>query len=236
MLKKLLIFVLALAVVGARAQKFTASYLNLEQMVAGIDLAPGNINPGGPAPSSFTDEIWNGGTTVSVSGPAYAAGLSKRAVALPAGVSQFTVSYQTRASQASARYSQANETDLMIVDGAGTLYNGSTRLDNQEGGEWQITNARGAWVDTGFKPGLFPADTWVQVSVVYQANWSASTLSVVSIAQGGQVFSIPAALASVETMANSGWQKNLLDVQLQETLVVAGSYTRDMKNINIACQ
>lgn len=228
-------FFAAFVLATTLGSSFNASYTNLETIAPGIDTTPADINPGGPVPAYFNDETWNGGTSDTIAGVAYAAGLSKRAVTLPANVSQFTLSYQVRVSQTGAAYSQANETDLMIVDSNGTLYNGSTRLNNQEGGMWQITNSAGGWVDTGFKPGLFAADTWTSVVVVYQANWTAQTLSVLSITDGS-TFTVPAALRQVETMANSGWQKAILDVQIQDTLVKAGAYTRDMRNIGIAGQ
>lgn len=236
-----ILIILLLCASTLHAQKFEASYLNLEQMVAGIDTTPADINVGGPVPAYFSDQMWNGGTTITVAGPAFAAGLSKRSVALPSGVSQCTLSYQIRVSQSAGVESQANETDLMIVDAAGNLYNGSTRKNNQEGGEWQITNATGSWVDTGFKPGLFPADTWTQVAVVYQANWTAASFTILSIEDEtaptlvGAVFSLGPTFKP-QVISNSTWKKGILDVQIQDTLWVAGSYTRDMRNIDLACQ
>ncbi len=229
----------AISAPAAAAQKYSIEYLQMETMAPGIDTTPANINPGGPVPAYFSDQTWNGGTTVTIAGAAYAAGLSKRAVALPANVSQCTLSYQIRVSQTAAANSQANETDLMIVDPNGTLYNGSMRKNNQEGGRWQITNSAGGWVDAGFNPGPFPPDVWTPVAVVYQANWSAQSLTILSIFDGTQSlltpFSVPATFKP-EVMANSGWQKSILDVQIQDTLMVAGAYTRDMRDITIECQ
>lgn len=216
---------------------FEASYTTLEQLAPGIDTTPADINPGEPAPTSFTDEPWSGGTTINISGPAYSAGLSKRAVALPAGVSQFTLTYQVDPSPEAAAHSQVNETDLIIVDAAGNKYNGSCQINNEEGGMWQIATATGAWVDTGFKPGPWATDTWTLVSVVYRANWTGLTLSVVSISDAGQTFTVPAALQNVPAVQKSGWQPSLLDVQIQDGLNSAGgSYTRQMRDIDILMQ
>ena len=79
----------------------------------------------------------------------------KRAVALPANVSQCTLSYQIGVSQTTAANSQANETDLMIVDPNGTLYNGSMREEQPGGRPQRITNSAGGWVDAGFNLARF---------------------------------------------------------------------------------
>jgi hypothetical protein len=222
---------------------FSASYANLETIVPGIDMNPADINPGGPEPTSatgFTDEPWSGGTTVSINGPQWFAGLSKRSVTPPTGllqsISQITVTYDIRPSQTASLFAQLHETDLIIVDANGNRYNGSCQKNNEEGGMWQIVNAQGNWVDTGFKPGLFTPDVWTPVSVVYRVNWQALTLSVIGITDGTTPFLIPAALQNVPAVKNSGWQPNLLDIQIQDTLIKAGSYTRDMKNIGISLQ
>ena len=143
--------------------QYSASYINLETIAPGIDIDPANINPGQEPPTSFTDEPWSGGTTINISGPAYSAGLSKRSVPLPANVSQFTLTYQISPSEDAIEYSQVHETDLMIVDSAGNRYNGSTQKNNQAGGIWEIANAAGDWVPTGFKPGLFRPGVWTAV-------------------------------------------------------------------------
>ena len=218
---------------------FTAGYSNLETLTPGIDVNPTNINPGAPPPASFTDESYAGGTTINVSGPAYSAGLSKRAVPLPTNVTihQITMTYQINPSQNAILYAQVHETDLMFVDAAGDLYNGSCQLNNQEGGMWQIAKAGGAWIDTGFKTGLLPPGVWTTVVVVYQPNWTTLTLSVVSITVGALTFTIPASMQNVAAVQKSGWQPNLLDVQIQDGLnSKGGAFTRDMRNISIAVQ
>lgn len=219
-------------------QTYTAAYANLENAPAVVDTTPADINPGEQQPLSFTDEAWSGGITTSITGPAYSAGLSKRVVALPANVHQFTLTYQIRPSQAAALYAQVYERDLIIVDAAGNRYNGSCQINNYEGGMWQIANAAGGWVDTGFKPGLLPPDVWTQIAVVYQVNWQALTMSVVSIEDGGQPFSgFAPPLENVAATQKSGWQPSILDVQIQEGLdSEPGSYTVDMRNLDILMQ
>jgi len=222
----------------AQTTSYTTSYFNIENTTSAIDINPANINVGEQPPTSFIDENWGGGITTTVVGPAYSAGLSKRVVALPANVHQFTFSYQIRPSQTATIYAQVYETDLMIVDASGNRFNGSCQINNYEGGMWQIANASGGWVDTGFKPGLLPPDVWTQVSVVYLVNWQKLTLSVVSIEQGSQVFSgIAPALQNIPATQKSGWQPSILDVQIQDGMdSEPGGFSRDMRNITIQGQ
>lgn len=216
---------------------FTASYSNLETLVPGIDTNPADINPGGPSPTSFTDEPWNGGTTVSIDGPQWAAGLSKRSVPLPTNVAftKFTLAYQINPSENAAIYSQAHETDLMLSGPLGTVFNGSMRKNNQTGGMWEIPNAAGTWVATGFQPALFAPSAWTPVSASFLVNWTAGTLSVTNITDGTQTFAVPVSLQNVPAF-KLAWQPNLLVLQLQETLLATGSYSRDVRNIGIVMQ
>jgi hypothetical protein len=218
---------------------FTASYSNLETMVPGIDTNPDDINPGGPPPDSFSDTPWAGGTTMNIDGPQWAAGLSKRSVTvlgdLLASIGQVTMSCYIRPSQLARVLSQAHENDLMVTDGLAkpNRYNGSIRKNNQEGGMWQVANSAGGWVDTGFKAGLFAADVWTAFSVVYEITWGVG-IRVASITDNGVLFSCSTAL--VAAIPNSGWAPNLLDWQSQDTLLAAGAFTRDMKNVSLALQ
>lgn len=213
---------------------YSASYANLETMIPGIDTDPANINPGGTVPTYFSDQVWNGGSTITIAGPQWCSGLSKRVVALPGGFSKITLSYQIRVSQTAAAVGQAQENDLMIVDAAGNRYNGSTRKNNQAGGMWEIAKQNGDWVQTGFKAGLFAPDQWIPVSVIFLCNWAAKTISVTSITDNGVVHAIPANLQNVPATPNSGWQPSIIQLQCQETLMVAGAMTRDTKNIGIS--
>jgi len=174
---------------------------------------------------------------MDISGLQWAAGLSKRAVTvladLLASITQITFSYQIRPSQLAAVLSQANENDLMVTNAKGALFNGSVRKNNQEGGMWQVANSAGGWVDTGFKPGPFAPDVWTQVIVVYAINWTTG-IRVVSITDNGTTFQLdtPPAAPNLE----AAWGPNLLDWQSQETLLSAGGYARDMRNVTLVLQ
>lgn len=215
------------------------SYSKIETIVPGIDTNPADINPGGPTPLYFNDVFAGGVTTMTLVGERYAAGLSKRVVTLPEGVSRFTFTYAIRPSQLAALYAQVYENDLMFVDSKSRRYNGSVRK-NCVTGEWEIVNVTGDWVPTGFKPAPFAPDVWTTVTIVFQINWTAFTLSVVSITDGTKSFTVTAPLPQNNpaiTTDNPPWQADIIDWQSQGTLntnVIVGaiaSYTQEMMNV-----
>lgn len=211
------------------------SYIGLEAVAPGLDTNPVNINPGGPVPAYFNDLQWPGGTTMILAGAAFAAGLSKRSQALPAGVSQFTLSYMARPSALAAALWQINETDLMIVDSAANRYNGSVRKNFQKGGIWEIVDANGNWIPFGLSAGLWQPGAWSPAKIVIEANWASKTSAVISIADNGRSFA-PAAPLFIPAAPNSGWQPSIVDFQWQGTLLKAGAYICDMTAIDISMQ
>lgn len=212
---------------------FAAQYSNLEAIPNGWTTASGpSINP--VAPAAFNVEQWNGGLTTVIAGLPYSGALAKCPLPLPPGVSNFTLSYQIRPDMDAEEFSQIHETDLILVDAAGSWYNGSCQKNNAEGGMWQVVNAAGSWVDTGFKPGLFAPMQWTPVSVVYKVNWGVG-ISMVSITDNGTTFQIPSTLQNLPLKTGMGWAPNEIVIQVQECLNgSAGAYTRDMTAINIA--
>lgn len=216
------------------------TYSNVETLPRGLDTDPAHINPGGPVPLDFNDQSWSGGTTLNISGDPYAAGLSKRSFSPQADLllsaTKITKSFQIRPSQMCAILSQANESDLMIVDPSGNLYNGSLRKNNQTGGTWETVDSGGKWVSTGFVPGHFAPDAWTAVTVVYGVNWTEKIIALMSIEDGTTNFIISKPVWN-PAIANSGWQATLIDDQEQETIgAVAGAYTRDVRDITITLQ
>jgi len=216
------------------------SITNIETIVPGIDINPANINPSGPVPIDFKDTLWPGGTTLFLDGIPYAAGLSKRAFSPPLdllmSIGTITKSFQIRPSQTAFLFSGSNESDLMVVDGNGLRYNLSLRKNNEKGGLWEAVGLDGTWKSTGFDPGKFTPDVWTQVTVVCAVNWIKSTSAILKITDGTTPFTIPNPVI-LPAAANTGWQKDLIDDQEQETEgPVAGPYTRDMRNISITMQ
>lgn len=218
----------------------TAQYSKLETLTPQIDTTPADINAGQPPPTLFRDDIYPDGTTITIDGPAYSAGLSKRYVTPPAGLLQsfktFTFSYQIRISETALIYSQVHENDFRVVDASGNVYPGDAQKNNYQGGMWQIPNGKGGWIDTGFKPGLFTPDVWNPVSVIFEVNWTAKTITFVSITDGVSTFAVPPAIATIPAAALN-WPAGLLGFQNQEGLnALGGTYTRSTRNISISMQ
>jgi len=221
--------------------KFSASYTNLETVSPAIDIDPSHINAGQSQPTLFRDDRYSGGTIITIAGPKYSAGLSKRYVTPPPGLlsamSFYKFSYDILLSETASLYSQCNENDFRLVDVAGNLYIGDAQKNNFSSGMWQIGDGKGGWIDTGFKPGLFSAKNWTTVTVTYGVDLSAKTLTFLDINDGGQTFTFPSSIAVIKAAQNSGWQANLLGFQNQETMnALGGTYTRSTRNIAIQMQ
>ena len=223
----------------------TVTQSDIESVAPTLNVIPAQINPGGPVPVYFNDVLVGGVATLTLVGSRYAAGLAARVVALPAGASKFTLTYQINPSQLAALNSGSDEFDAMFVGPDGTRYNGSVRKNNDGGGDWEIVNAGGGWVPVGYKPGPFKPGVWATVTVVFQINWAAKTLSVVSVTDTGfspSAFMISTALGGVPGTPNSGWEPNIIQLQRQGTLSqnipvgVIASYTQDMQAISISAQ
>ena len=213
------------------------SYSELETITPGLDTDPNNINPGGPVPLYFNDVYGGGVTTMTLVGTRFAAGLSKRVVTLPSGVSQFTFTYKIKPSALASVYAQVYENDLMFVDSKGNRFNGSVRKNNDLGGMWQIVNAAGQWVAV-FKAGLFPTEVWTTVTIVFKINWTALTIAVISITDGTQkTFVIANPMNNPAIQDDPLWEPNIIDWQSQGTInenVIAPaivSYTQEMMDV-----
>lgn len=219
---------------------FTATYSNLETIAPVLDTNPADINPGQQPPTLFRDDPYPGGSTITIEGPAYSAGLSKRYVTPPGGLLQtlsvFTFSYQIMPSETASMFAQVHENDFRVTDASGNVFLGDLQKNNQEDGMWQMPDGKGGWIDTGFKPGLFAADMWTPVSVIYRVNWAAKTTTYVSMMDGTQLFTFKAAIATVPAVALK-WAPGLLGFQNQEGLnALGGCYSRSTRNIGIEAQ
>ena len=218
---------------------FSACYSKLETIVPLIDTDPAHINPGQQPPALFRDDQFPGGTTITIDGPAYSAGLSKRYVIPPPGLLQsftlFTFSYQIQPSELAALYSQVHENDFRMSGSSGEVYVGDAQKNNADGGLWMLPDGKGGWVPTTFKPGLFTPDVWTSVSVSFEIAWGKS-ITFLSITDDGETFAVPAAIATIPAAALA-WQPGLLGFQNQEGLnALGGIYTCSRRNLTISMQ
>ena len=221
---------------------FTATWTNLETIAPGIDTNPADINPGQPGPTTFYDQVWPGGTTISIEGLAYSAGMSKRSVAVLAGlfsgVRQVTHSMEVRISETALLYQQVCELDLRAVDAGGLLYPGDVQKNMQQGGLWQFTKDGTNWTATAFKTGLWIPDAWTPIAKVYEVDFTKHTITLTSITDGSDTWVNPSPVA-VPAIANLGWPANFFYEQDQEGrngVVGSYGYERSMRNIGIQVQ
>ena len=217
---------------------FAANYANLETLAPVLDTNPADINKGQLPPDLFRDDPWPGGTTITIEGPKYSAGLSKRYITPIAGLlqaaSQFTFSYQIKPGDSAPMFSQVHENDFRASGPSGEVYVGDAQKNNQEGGIWMIGDGKGGW-NALSKTGLFTTMGFTTVIYVFRIVWGKS-LTWVSLTDGGVSVPIPAGLATVAA-ANLAWQPGLLGFQNQEGLnALGGCYQRSTRNIGIAMQ
>lgn len=221
---------------------FIGSFPNLETLTPSIDIDPTHINPGLPPPSSFIDQPWPGGTTISMVGPAYCAGLSKRSVpvlpGLLTGVRQITYSFEILISETGLLYCQVIEDDLRPVDDLGYLYPGDVQKNLAAGGMWDYSpdgynRAPSQIVTPPWEP-----DIWTPVEKVHEVDFTKHTIALMSIADDGKVYPNPNPVA-VPAIPGLGWPGNFFYLQDQRGrngAVGNLGFETSLRNISISIQ
>lgn len=124
---------------------------------------------------------------------------------------------------------QAIETDLLYCDAAGYKYNGSLQNNYQQGGQIQVANAAGNWVDAGVVEGKYAPNQWHSVSIAYLISTVAHTLTYVSITIDNVVYPLGQTVAA--QLMSPAWMPGVYN-QLQLDLAAAGgAYSVGFKNI-----
>lgn len=171
-----------------------------------------SINP--TPPTSFVIEQLPGELLIANAGPKFAGALAKQSNPLPWPTRLITFGYAVKFGDDIA-FAQVIETDAKITDAAGWTYDGSFQWNVASGWMAQIGSP---WLDTGVKIPLAP-DQWNRVAIVYQLDYVAHTLTVVSV--NGQAISLPAVAAK-----QLGWGVREIVTQLQLcTNGQGGAYT-----------
>lgn len=213
----------------------TTTFDAIETLPAKLDTTPAHINPGGPEPAWFADELSEAGATVTVAGQPNAAGCSTRVLPLPPlaqgqTAQTFTFSFYVCPDWQADRYSQDHETDPIIVLPDGTLINLSCQASAKTG-NWQIDN----WTDTGI-PHRLKAANLNAVQYVAKVDYAAKAGVWQSI-NGTAVDPSIATIAGTSGAA-AGWgAPNIIGVQFQETVgAVAGSYTCTRSGVRLVIE
>jgi hypothetical protein len=117
--------------------------------------------------------------------------------------------------------------------------NAETPIDNvmnwsnqwsQPDGNWQTTNAAGAWVDSGYVPGVIPAGVWVPISLRFKQN-ADGTYSYTSVAVNAPPapFLIPTAELALQS---SNWDA-VIAVQFQTEVAEIGAVNVSYRGITV---
>lgn len=177
-----------------------------------------SINPA--APTVFLPQQTPGEVAILCAGGAFGGALAKQSNVLPGQSKFITFRYQVRFGPDIA-FGQVIETDTKFTDAAGWTYDGSFQWNVARGWLAQVNNP---WVDTPLKQPLV-ADQWNDVVVVYQIDYVAHKLTVVSV--NGQ------AVNAVVPAKQANWTKGQIVTQLQLcTTAAAGGYTVRFQGIS----
>lgn len=194
----------------------------------------------GPSISSITSQQYeavpeSGVIEFEQFGAAYAGVLFNQSCPLPPlpAKGTATFSFEVMTDAAGVLNSQAREFDIMLAGPSGEVYNGSSQLNEAEGGHWQTVNAAYDWADLGFDPGPLPANTWVPVSYTMAFDTASKTSYIESVMVGATTFTVPT--PKVIPAQNLKWSPNVAIVQVQlDENSKPGGYGETMRNITLS--
>jgi hypothetical protein len=132
---------------------------------------------------------------------------------------------------ANPEFVQAREFDSILTYQGYTYENqGSLQLNYSEGGNLQITNGAGQWVDIGDNSGIFTPNQPTHIKIVYSFNLQNHTGGAVGISlNNGSLFSIPSAFQNQASQSKK-WN-DCLFVQFQlDTNKVGGTFGETISN------
>jgi len=214
---------------------YNTQFNNLEQLPATswrIVSGP-TVNPNAPSGFNF-EQLPSGVMKFTIIGANYAGELAAVTVPVPPSPTGiFTLAFNLVVDDAASLMAQALEFDLIVSIG-GWHYNGSFQVNYAEGGECQIVNAAGAWVDTGFKPGLFPAGQKVPVVITCHVDQVKKIMSVLTINVGGNAFTVPTTLQNIPATQLNWTDGVTVQVQCDVNDVLAGgqeAFSHEMDGI-----
>ena len=202
-------------------------YPNLEELAWTKDTSAA-VNP--IPPDAFDFYQWNGGMTTMIRGPQWSGGLVHTpALPVAPNTSIYTLAYDSIIPGSALTLCQALEFDLMLAGQNGFVANGSCQCVVANGFMWQIW-MNNKWTDTGIKTPLTP-DSWVSFKSKFKVDWAKQTIQFQSITVGSSVHTSSVAPVPFQQL---GWgQPNILSVQRQLDLAMAGAYSVDDRNISV---
>ena len=191
---------------------------------------------GGVPPTSYGSILYGIAVGFYTNGPAYANWLAAVHRPVLPNTGKLSLSFNLSVDPRANECAQALEFDtrVSIQDGSGKWnYNGSSQFNQAGGGAWQIVDANGDWVDTGFRPGKFTPLVKYPIKIDYSFDVTKHTSSVLGISIGGDInqrFLVPAHMQNLAA-SNLGWADSCsLQVQL-DLNSSGGAYSIYMRDI-----
>jgi hypothetical protein len=168
-----------------------------ETIISGFEAETWSINNNtevNPVPADeFKVVPWPGGMTTQIVASKPYGGAEAYTPTFPIvpGTSQYTLSYKMMFPGAALSAAQAMEFDMMAVapDTSGDVANMSCQCVVADNWTWEVAGAGGAWITTGISTPLQP-NVWNSVQVKFSVNWTAKTVTCVSITVNGVVHAV----------------------------------------------
>lgn len=180
-------------------------------------------NIGGQPPTSYGTILLPDCCQFFTAGKAYADWLAAIHRPICPNTGYLTLSFGLMTDLLCESQAQALEFDTRISV-AGMNYNFSAQFNYAEGGAFQIVDAKGNWVDTGWKPGKFVPYVWYPVTFAYGFDVTKKAYSFLSASVGMGVFQIPKLMQGMAAQSLSWADSCSLQVQL-DLSAAGGAYS-----------
>jgi hypothetical protein len=189
------------------------------------------INIGGTQPTSYGTVLLPNARQFFTAGKAYSDWLAAIHRPICPNTGYLTLSFELMTDAACYDQAQALEFDTRISI-ASLNYNLSSQFNYFEGGAFQITDVRGNWIDSGWKPGKFVPYVWYPITLRYGFDVAKKAYSFLSANNGvGSPYVIPKVLQGLPAQPLAWADSCSLQVQLD--LAAAGGafsiFTRKME-------
>jgi hypothetical protein len=183
---------------------------------------------GGVSPTSYG---WNDlaeARELYIAGPAYADWLAACHRAILPNDGNLSLVFDVMTDSAAPQVAQALEFDTRLSV-LGLNYNFSSQF-NYQTGAWQISDDKGNWVNTGWKPGKFQPDIWYGVQFDYSFNLAAKKFAYLGARAGVKQFLVPSALQNISPIPLNWADSCSLQMQL-DLSSTGGAFSIFVRNV-----
>lgn len=173
---------------------------------------------GGVSPTSYGWNQWPDCMKFYTSGKAYSDWLAALHRPVLPNTGNLALSFDLMTDSFAPQCAQAIEFDTR-VSLAGMNYNFSAQVNYALGGVLQLSDAKGNWQDTDFRPGKFLPFVWTPIRMVYQFDTHLQIYATVEVRIGLQRWKSPTKIALAPLPLN--WEDSC-SLQIQQDLGSTG--------------